>query len=319
MKQPELPPNIHELINEMRSGFEETIGLNMVSVALDEVVGELEVAPHLLQPYGLVHGGIYCAMIESLASIGAGVPIRVTTAHTLEETSPARIGLERLLLRRTEMVVAVSYAAGRHFAARHQIGSERVVVIHNGIAVEALARHVEQAPGREELGLPPETVGVFTAAQTAGRIVASVGLGALCERAGSRRVIQVAAAINLTAPLVGLGLLLTGAQAGAMTTMIYAWVYLAISVVRSSGMLGYYNYVLELAPAGQRPTYIGLFNTISGVLIVLPTVGGWLLQTTSYGVLFALTAGILIIAHGLSWSLPAPRRAAPPSQAEPTS
>ena len=171
----------------------------------------------------------------------------------------------------------------------------------------------------QELGLPPETVGIFTAAQTAGRIVSSVGLGTLCERRGSHRVIQAATAINLSAPLVGLALLLTGAQAGTATTVIYAWVYLAISVVMSSGMLGYYNYVLELAPAGERPTYIGLFNTISGVLIVLPTVGGWLLQTTSYGVLFALTAGVLIIAHGLSWSLPAPHRAAPLSQAEPAS
>jgi MFS family permease len=62
--------------------------------------------------------------------------------------------------------------------------------------------------------------------------------------------------------------------------------------------------VLDLAPVGQRPTYVGLFNTISGVLIVLPPLGGWLLRTTSYGVLFGLTAALLILAHVLSLSLP---------------
>lgn len=111
--------------------------------------------------FDIVHGhpGTVCR----IASIGAGVPIRVTTAHTLEETSPARIGLERLLLRRTEMVVAVSHAAGRHFAARHHIGTKRIAVIHNGIDVEELARQVERGPAREELGLPSgELVGVVS-------------------------------------------------------------------------------------------------------------------------------------------------------------
>ena len=31
---------------------------------------QLEVAPKLLQPMGIVHGGVYCSMIESLASVG---------------------------------------------------------------------------------------------------------------------------------------------------------------------------------------------------------------------------------------------------------
>jgi hypothetical protein len=72
-------------------------------------------------------------------------------------------------------------------------------------------------------------------------------------------------------------------------------------------MLGFFNYIIELAPSGQRPTYIGLFNTIGGTLVVLPVAGGWLLQTTSYGALFALTATILAVAHGLSWGLPSAR------------
>jgi Na+/melibiose symporter-like transporter len=163
-----------------------------------------------------------------------------------------------------------------------------------------------------ELGLSEGYVGPFTATLTAGRILASVILGALAERAGSHRVIQVSTAISLTAPLVGLALLLTDAQPSATTAAIYGWVFVVAGAVISSRMLGYYNYALELAPAGQRPTYIGLFNTIGGVLIVLPTLGGWLLRVSSYGVLFAITAIVLITAHALSWSLPSPRRAAAP-------
>jgi MFS family permease len=168
-----------------------------------------------------------------------------------------------------------------------------------------------------ELGLPPETVGLFTAAQTVGRILSSVILGTLAERAGSHRVVQFATGIGMTAPLMGLALLLAGAQGNTTTAVIFAWVFLTIGVTISSGMLGYYNYVLGLAPTGQRPTYIGLLNTMSGVLVVLPTIGGWLLRATSYNVLFGLTAAILIIAHALSLSLPSARLASSQLQAEP--
>jgi hypothetical protein len=168
-----------------------------------------------------------------------------------------------------------------------------------------------------ELGLPLATVGLFTSAQTIGKIISSVGLGAVAERSGSHRVVQIATGISVTAPLAGLALYFSGAQSTTATVIVFGWVFMTIGITVSSSMLGYYNYILELAPAGQRPTYIGLFNTISGLLIVLPVIGGWILQGTSYGVLFALTAVPLIVAHVLSLSLPSARHAASQLRPEP--
>jgi uncharacterized protein (TIGR00369 family) len=31
------------------------------------------VTPHLTQPYGIVHGGVYCSIVETLASSGAAI------------------------------------------------------------------------------------------------------------------------------------------------------------------------------------------------------------------------------------------------------
>lgn len=58
------------------SPFGETLGEEMVSVGPDEVVVRLTVAPHLHQPYGIVHGGVWCAMVETAASIGAATWLR---------------------------------------------------------------------------------------------------------------------------------------------------------------------------------------------------------------------------------------------------
>lgn len=99
-----------------------------------------------------------------------------------------------------------------------------------------------------------------------------------------------------------------GSQSTAVITIICTWIFLVIGAVRSSALLGHYNYVLELAPVGKRPTYMGLFNTMSGILVLLPTLGGWLLEEASYSILFLITAVGLVMAHVLSMGLPFARR-----------
>lgn len=55
------------------SGFGQTLGLAYDAVGPDEVVLRLPVAPHLHQPYGIVHGGVWCSLVETAASIGAAL------------------------------------------------------------------------------------------------------------------------------------------------------------------------------------------------------------------------------------------------------
>jgi uncharacterized protein (TIGR00369 family) len=58
-----------------RSGsdrFSEAIGLRFVSVTPERVLATLEAGPQHHQPYGVLHGGVYCAIVEAVASYGAG-------------------------------------------------------------------------------------------------------------------------------------------------------------------------------------------------------------------------------------------------------
>jgi len=77
------------LLNAGRGGFEVAIGLTFTRASAEEVACEVPVGPKLLQPYGLVHGGVYASIIETLASVGAalyGMP-RQQTAVGLENTT----------------------------------------------------------------------------------------------------------------------------------------------------------------------------------------------------------------------------------------
>lgn len=55
------------------AGFDETLGLTYVTAGPDEVVAHLDPRDELRQPYGLVHGGVYCTIVESLGSVGSAL------------------------------------------------------------------------------------------------------------------------------------------------------------------------------------------------------------------------------------------------------
>jgi len=64
------PENPHPAVGEDRWG--NLLGLEMVEVTPERVVARLEPDPRHHQPYGILHGGVYCSIVEDVASHGAG-------------------------------------------------------------------------------------------------------------------------------------------------------------------------------------------------------------------------------------------------------
>lgn len=56
---------------EFGSPFDNELGLVFTDLSPDGARAQLEVKPKLLQPTGIVHGGVYCSIIESMASVCA--------------------------------------------------------------------------------------------------------------------------------------------------------------------------------------------------------------------------------------------------------
>jgi 1,4-dihydroxy-2-naphthoyl-CoA hydrolase len=59
-----IPPNF-------TAPFDTELGLRFTEVSPHGARAQLEVTPKLLQPMGLVHGGVYCSMVETIASASA--------------------------------------------------------------------------------------------------------------------------------------------------------------------------------------------------------------------------------------------------------
>jgi 1,4-dihydroxy-2-naphthoyl-CoA hydrolase len=64
-----------EQINAVLVGFDRLYGLEFLSFSDTEVRAQVAVRDELKQPAGLVHGGVYASIAESIASFGTGLAV----------------------------------------------------------------------------------------------------------------------------------------------------------------------------------------------------------------------------------------------------
>lgn len=64
-----------EWLNQLE-GWSGAMKLHFTVASGDEVACQFEVAEQHLQPFGLVHGGVHCGVIETVTSIGATLHVQ---------------------------------------------------------------------------------------------------------------------------------------------------------------------------------------------------------------------------------------------------
>jgi len=86
---PEFPENVLEIINQNLGGYNRAMGLRFIKATEEEFVSEMVIGDHHQQPYGLVHGGVYAAMIETSCSTASALNVFAEGKNTvgLENTT----------------------------------------------------------------------------------------------------------------------------------------------------------------------------------------------------------------------------------------
>ena len=91
--------------NASPEGWVRATGMTITHATKDEVRAELTIGQQHLQGYGIVHGGVHCGIIETLASMGAFLFARDRGQHV--------VGLEN----NTSFIRAVRLGARLHAVA----------------------------------------------------------------------------------------------------------------------------------------------------------------------------------------------------------
>jgi 1,4-dihydroxy-2-naphthoyl-CoA hydrolase len=62
-----------QLLGSQSDGFNQLLGTEYVEITADRVVLRCAVTPALLQPHGILHGGVYCSLGETAASVAGAL------------------------------------------------------------------------------------------------------------------------------------------------------------------------------------------------------------------------------------------------------
>lgn len=73
---PSSPATARAASSPIVDGWVSAMGIRIVSATADAVEVEWTVGVHHLQPFGLVHGGVHCGVIETVCSYGATLAAR---------------------------------------------------------------------------------------------------------------------------------------------------------------------------------------------------------------------------------------------------
>lgn len=141
-----LPQQVLEMLNTTLGGFDLAMGLRFLDVTPDKLVAELTVEQKHKQPYGIVHGGVYAAMIETVCSTGAAVNVldEGKTAVGLENTTSFLRAVRSGRLRCT----AEPQFRGR----RSHVWEAKVQDDQNRLAATGRVRLIILEPGAEAAG-----------------------------------------------------------------------------------------------------------------------------------------------------------------------
>lgn len=167
-----------------------------------------------------------------------------------------------------------------------------------------------------QLGAPATVVGVYISAMTIARFASNLFWSPLADRRGSRLVLQLSALIQMTVPLFALvlpsilrwGPIDSRIPSGShLLAYLFGLVFVAYGLTNSGQALANMTYVLDFAPEQERTAYVGLINSILGVVAFIPLVGGTLLDYFGFQVLFSIAFLIDFAAVLASGALHEPR------------
>jgi MFS family permease len=149
------------------------------------------------------------------------------------------------------------------------------------------------------LGAPISWVGWYVTIDTLTILFSNLIWGYMGDAGGYRRVIRICALLSMAAPFAALL---------SPNYHIFATVFIFKGAGTTGLWLAKNNYSLEVAPVTSRPTYVGILNTSLAFVMLLPVLGGLVIDLASYGVLFALTGLLVLVSVAESAKLDEPRR-----------
>ncbi|PHS07133.1 MAG: hypothetical protein COA78_13690 [Blastopirellula sp.] len=159
-----------------------------------------------------------------------------------------------------------------------------------------------QAIARDRLDIPLSQLIYWVMIQNAGTAMFSLLAGPLADRKGNRVVLQIFLLGILLLPIGAMGLINLGSAGASWFNLLF----LCLGVVPIT-FRTFTHYTLETAQNSDHPRYLATLSLCIAAPVVFSPLVGWLIDLTSFELMFSLIAAIVFTGWMVSFTLEEPR------------
>ncbi len=140
-------------------------------------------------------------------------------------------------------------------------------------------------------------IGRYLLYQIGGTISSNLLWGWVASRLGNKKAVELCLLLGGMIPVVALSIIHLGAD-------FFALVFVLVGFVYSGRRVGFVPYLLDIIPADERPVYLGIRGTLNFLVVLLPLLGGVIIQLVGYLAVFALVAAVMFASFVFLWRRP---------------
>jgi MFS family permease len=179
------------------------------------------------------------------------------------------------------------------------------------IALTGIALPFYSVYAKNVLGAEASMAGIYAATVTGAKLLSNPILGWISDRKGNRLVLRLligGRGLTLLMALVLVGLVSLLQLEGSWLPYLALPLFLLDGMLFPAGIMAGSNFLMELVPEAERAIYVGLTNTLSGIVTLLSVLGGLLVDLLGFAGLFAAALALCVVGLMLSAKLPEPRQ-----------
>jgi len=154
------------------------------------------------------------------------------------------------------------------------------------------------------LGAPASMMGFYLSAMTLAGVLSNLLWQRVGRARGTRFLVKSASLLTVLVPVLAVALpwLLrrlgfTVAEYGLLPAYLFTTVFVVAGSSNSGRDVGLTALLLDTAPAEERPSYIGLVNTVLGFVNFLPILAGAVVDRVGFQPIFFTAAALLLLGY----------------------
>ena len=170
----------------------------------------------------------------------------------------------------------------------------RFIVVENLSSFGLMVMPFYMIFARERFAIGDVYIGRYLLYQIAGTVLSNLVWGWIAGRLGAKRVVWICLALGAAIPLVALG-------SSHLSADLFAITFFLVGFVMSGRKVGFEPYLLDIIPSSERTVYLGIRGTMNFLVVLLPFLGGILIQLVGYVPVFVLVSAMMLISSLLLW------------------